>query len=71
MQNARSGTRDAQTVRFPLDRAFLKCTTVCFCLSELHFFCFCAFFTLFCFELAFGVNMEVLDKNVGFPAALV
>jgi len=30
-----------------------------------------AFFALFCFELAFGVNMKVLDNFVSFPMALV
>jgi hypothetical protein len=28
-------------------------------------------FTHFCFELAFGVNMKVLDNFVSFPMALV
>jgi len=30
-----------------------------------------AFFALFCFELAFGVNMKVLDNFVSFPMGLV
>jgi len=30
-----------------------------------------AFFALFCFELAFGVNMKVLDIFVSFSMALV
>jgi len=29
------------------------------------------FFALFCFELAFGVNMKVLDNFVSFPMDLV
>jgi len=29
------------------------------------------FFTLFCFELAFGVNMKVLGNWISFPMALV
>jgi len=33
--------------------------------------CSCVFFTRFCFELAFGVNMKVLDNFVSFPMALV
>jgi len=33
--------------------------------------CFCVFFTCFCFELAFGVNMKVLDNCVSFPMASV
>ncbi|KEH26718.1 hypothetical protein MTR_6g471980 [Medicago truncatula] len=32
---------------------------------------FCIFFTYFCFELAFGVNMKVLDNYVSFLMALV
>jgi len=35
------------------------------------FSCSCVFFTRFCFELAFGVNMKVLDNFVSFPMALV
>ena len=31
----------------------------------------CVFFTHFCFELTFGVNMKVLDNCVSFPVALV
>ena len=31
----------------------------------------CVFFAHFCFELAFGVNMKVLDNWVSFPMALV
>jgi len=31
----------------------------------------CVFFTHFCFELAFSVNMKVLDNCVSFPVALV
>ncbi|KEH16717.1 hypothetical protein MTR_0107s0090 [Medicago truncatula] len=31
----------------------------------------CVFFTYFCFELAFGVNMKVLDNYVSFLMALV
>jgi hypothetical protein len=31
----------------------------------------CVFFTRFCFELAFGVNMKVVDNLVSFPEALV
>ena len=31
----------------------------------------CVFFTYFCFELAFGVNMKVLDNFVSFLMALV
>jgi len=31
----------------------------------------CVLFTHFCFELAFGVNMKVLDNCVTFPVALV
>ena len=31
----------------------------------------CIFFTRFCFELAFGVNMKVLDNCVRFPVPLV
>jgi len=31
----------------------------------------CVFFTHLCFELAFGVNMKVLDKQVMFPMAMV
>ena len=33
--------------------------------------CSSVFFTHFCFELAFDVNMKVLDTWVGFPMALV
>ena len=33
--------------------------------------CSCIFFTHFYFELAFGVNMKVLDNCVRFPVALV
>jgi len=32
---------------------------------------FLCFFTHFCFELAFGVHMKVLDNCVSFPMALV
>jgi len=35
------------------------------------FSCSCVFFTRFCFELAFGVNMKVLDNFVSFPMAFV
>jgi len=31
----------------------------------------CVFFACFCFELAFGVNMKVLDNWISFPMALV
>jgi len=31
----------------------------------------CIFFTHFCFELDFGVNMKVLDNCVSFPLDLV
>jgi hypothetical protein len=31
----------------------------------------CVFFARFCFELAFGVNMKVVDNFVSFPVALV
>jgi len=31
----------------------------------------CIFFTYFCFELVFGVDMKVLDKIFRFPMALV
>ena len=31
----------------------------------------CVFFTHFCFELTFGVNMKVLDNCVSFPVVLV
>jgi len=34
------------------------------------FSCSCVFFTRFCFELAFGVNMKVLDNFISFPMAL-
>jgi hypothetical protein len=34
-------------------------------------FAFFCFFTHFLFELAFGVNMKVLDNFVSFPMALV
>ena len=33
--------------------------------------CSCVFFTHFCFEMGFGVNMKVVDKDVRFPMALV
>jgi len=33
--------------------------------------CSYAFFTHFCFELAFSVNMKVLDNCVIFPVALI
>ena len=33
--------------------------------------CSCVVFTHFCFGLAFGVNMKVLDNCVGFPMVLV
>ncbi|KEH19525.1 hypothetical protein MTR_8g463160 [Medicago truncatula] len=33
--------------------------------------CSCVFFTRFCFELAFGVNMKVVNNCVSFPVALV
>ncbi|KEH33400.1 hypothetical protein MTR_3g437660 [Medicago truncatula] len=33
--------------------------------------CSCVFFTYFCFELVFGVNMKVLDNFVSFLMALV
>ncbi|AES58979.1 hypothetical protein MTR_1g012050 [Medicago truncatula] len=29
--------------------------------------CSCVFFTRFCFELTFGVNMKVVDNFVSFP----
>ncbi|KEH23821.1 transmembrane protein, putative [Medicago truncatula] len=32
---------------------------------------FCVCFTCFCFELAFSVNMKVIDNCVIFPVALV
>ena len=32
---------------------------------------FLCFFTHFCFELAFGVNMKVLDNFISFPMTLV
>jgi len=31
----------------------------------------CVFFTHLCFELAFGVNMKVLENFVSFPVALI
>nr|ABD32584.1 hypothetical protein MtrDRAFT_AC149577g4v1 [Medicago truncatula] len=31
----------------------------------------CVFFTCFCFELVFGVNMKVVDNFVSFPMALI
>jgi len=34
-------------------------------------FTFLAFFTLFCFELAFGVNIKVLDKDFSFLMVLI
>ena len=42
-----------------------------FVLSGLRFSHFLCFFTHFCFELAFGVNMKVLDNFVSFPMDLV
>ena len=33
--------------------------------------CSCAYFTCFCFELGFGVNMKVVDNCVSFLMALV
>ncbi|KEH15978.1 hypothetical protein MTR_0401s0030 [Medicago truncatula] len=35
-----------------------------------HVSCSCVFFTRFRFELAFGVNMKVVDNCVSFPVAL-
>jgi len=43
----------------------------CCLLPEFQFLHFWAFFTLFYFELAFGLNTKVLDKNLGFLMALV
>jgi len=40
-------------------------------LTAYHISCFCIFFTCFCFELDFGVNMKVLDNFVSFLMALV
>jgi len=31
----------------------------------------CVFFVRFCFELAFGVNMKVVDNWVNFPQTLI
>jgi len=39
--------------------------------TRLPFSCSCVFFTRFCFELAFGVNMKVIDNFVNFPMPLV
>ncbi|RHN66125.1 hypothetical protein MtrunA17_Chr3g0087381 [Medicago truncatula] len=33
--------------------------------------CSCIFFTYFCFELDFGVNMKVVDNFISFLMALV
>jgi len=33
--------------------------------------CSCVFFTHFCFELTFGVNMKELDNCVSFPVTLL
>jgi len=41
------------------------------CCRDFGFTCFLCFFTHFYFELAFGVNMKVLDNFVSFPMALV
>ncbi|KEH44285.1 hypothetical protein MTR_1g111780 [Medicago truncatula] len=40
-------------------------------LTACHISCSCVFFTRFCFELAFGVNMKVVDNCVSFRVALV
>ena len=40
-------------------------------LSGLRFLHFLCLFTHFCFELAFGVNIKVLDNFVNFPMSLV
>jgi hypothetical protein len=40
-------------------------------LTELRFLRFLCFFTHFRFELAFGVNMKVVDNFVSFLVALV
>jgi hypothetical protein len=66
LQNARSGTGAARSSVFSPGPCVLKSMTVGFCLSELRFLRSCAFFTHFCFELALGVNMKVLDKDVSF-----
>jgi len=47
------------------------CTARSCMLSGLWFLRFLSFFTLFYFELAFGVNMKVLDNFVRFPLALI
>jgi len=43
-----------------------SCTVTAFHVSRS-----CVFFTHFCFELAFGVNMKVLDNCDIFPMDLV
>jgi len=43
-----------------------KCSLTVFPVS-----CSCIFFTHFCFELAFGVNMKVLDNWISFSMDLV
>jgi len=72
-----SGAKRMVWFRGRTDRAFpsgpcvLKCTTVRFRLSKLQLLRFLAFFILLCFELDFGVNMKVLDKNIIFLMLLV
>jgi len=39
-------------------------------LTGLRFLRFSCFFTHFCFELAFDINMKVLDNFISFPMAL-
>ena len=43
-----------------------SCTVTAFLVSHS-----CVFFTHFCFELTFGVNMKVLDNCVSLPMDLV